>query len=111
MRRMGIPEHIIVLIKNLHSQQEATVRTEFGNTEWFPIGKGVHQGCILSPGLFNIYSENIMQNANLDLCEQGIIIGGRKVNNLLHADDTTLIARSKEDLHQLIQTRERIQCT
>ena len=103
MRRMGIPEHIIVLIKNLYSQQEATVRTEFGNAEWFPIGKGVRQGCILSPGLFNIYSENIMRNANLDLCEQGIIIGGRKVNNLRYADDTTLIARSKEDLHQLIK--------
>ena len=104
MRRMGIPEHIIVLIKNLHSQQEATVRTEFGNTEWFPIRKGVRQGCILSPGLFNIYyNENIMRNANLDLYEQGIIIGGRKVNNLRYADDTTLIARSKEDLHQLIK--------
>ena len=103
MRRMGIPEYIIVLIKKLYSQQEATVRTEFRNTEWFPIGKGVRQGCILSPGLFNIYSENIMRNANLDLCEQGIIIRGRKVNNLWYADDTTLIARSKEDLHQLIK--------
>ena len=95
MRRMGIPEHIIVLIKKLYSQQEAIVRTEFGNTEWFPIG------CILSPGLFS--SENIMRNANLDLCKQGIIIGGRKVNNLWYADGITLIARSKEDLHQLIK--------
>ena len=102
MRSLGIPEHLIILIKNLYTGQEATVRTEFGNTEWFNIGKGVRQGCILSPYLFNIYSETIMRNAGLEDMP-GISIGGRPLNNLRYADDTTLIANSKEDLEALIQ--------
>ena len=95
MCSLGIPEHLIFLIKNLCTGQEATVRTEFGNTEWFKIGKGVRQGCILSPHLFNIYSETIMRTAGLDDMA-GISIGGRPLNNLWYADDTTLINRKQQ---------------
>ena len=102
MRKLGIPEHLITLIKNLYTGQEATVRTEFGNTEWFKIGKGVRQGCILSPYLFSVYSENIMRTAGIEDMS-GISIGGRRLNNLRYADDTTLIAKSKEELSALIQ--------
>ena len=81
LRKMGIPEHMIILLRGLYTDQEATVRTMYGNAEWFKINKGVRQGCILSPYLFNLYSENIMRMAGLEEMEQGIRIGGRKINN------------------------------
>ena len=86
------------LLKNLYSGQEATVRTEQGTTDWFQIGKGLHQGCILSPCLFNLHAEYIMRNARLDEAQAGIKIAGRDINNLRYADDITLMAESKEKL-------------
>ena len=97
LRVMGVPVHLIVLLKRLYNNQEATVRTEFGETDNIDIGKGVRQGCILSPLLCNIYAENIMREA-LEEWESGISIGGRMVTNLRYADDTTLLAGTKEDL-------------
>ena len=91
---MGIPDHLTCLLRNLYAGQ---VRNEHGTTDWFQIGKGVHQGCILSPCLFNFYAEYIMQNAGLDKAQAGIKIGGRNINNLRYAADTTLMAESKED--------------
>ena len=88
---MGIPDHLTCLLRNLYAGQEAIVRTEHGKTDWFQIGKGVHQGCILSPGLFNLYVEYIMQNAGLDEAQAGIKIDRRNINNLRYADDTTLM--------------------
>jgi hypothetical protein len=102
LRDMGIPEHITILLRNLYDKQEAVVRTEAGDTEPFGVGKGVRQGCILSPYLFNLYSENIMRGADLEEAEEGIRIGGRKVNNLRYADDTTLMAETEEDLRSII---------
>ena len=89
-QEMGIPDHQICLLRNLYGGQEATVRTEHGTTDWFQIGKGVLQGCILSPCLFNLYVEYIMRNAGLEEAQAGIKIAGRNINNLRYADDTTL---------------------
>ena len=98
---MGIPEHLTCLPKNLYAGQEATVRTGRGTTDWFQIGKGVHQGSILSHCLFNLYAEYIMRNAGLQEAQAGIKIAGRNINNLRYADDTTLMAESKEKLERL----------
>ena len=89
---MGIPDHLICLLRNTYAGQEAIVRTRHGTTDWFQIGKGVHQGCILSLSLFNLYAEYIMQNTRLDEAQTGIKIAGRNINNLRYADDTTLMA-------------------
>ena len=99
---MEIPDNLTCLLRNLYAGQEATVRTRHGTTDWFKIGRGVHQGCILSPCLFNFYAEYIMQNARLDEAKAGIKIAGRNVNNLRYEDDTTLIAESKEELKSLL---------
>ena len=90
------------LLRNLYADQEATVRTGHGTTDWFQIGKGVHQGCILSPCLFNFYAEYIMRNAGLEETQAGIKIAGRNINNLRYADDTTLMAESEEELKSLL---------
>ena len=95
---MGIPDHLTCLLRNLYAGQEATVRTGHGTTDCFQIGKGVCQGCILSPCLFNLYAEYIMRNAGLDEAQAGIKIAGRNSNNLRYADDTTLVAESEEEL-------------
>ena len=89
---MGIPDHLTCLLKNLYAGQEATVRTVYGTTDWFQIRKGVRQGCLLSPYLFNLYAEYIMRNAGLDEAQAGIKIAGRNINNLRYSDDTTLMA-------------------
>ena len=102
LNEMGIPDHLTCLLRNLYAGQEATVRTGHGTMDWFQIGKGVCQGCILSPCLFNLYAENIMQNARLDESKAGIKITGRNINNLRHADDTTLMAESEEELKILL---------
>ena len=102
LKEMGIPDHFTCLLRNLHACQEATVRTRHGITDWFKTGKGVHQGCILSPCLFNLYAEYIMQNAGLDEAQVGIKIAGRNINNVRYADDTTLIVESKEELKSLL---------
>ena len=99
---MGIPDHFTYLLKNLYAGQEATVRTGYGTTDWFQIGKGVCQGCILSPCLFNLHAEYIMQNARLDEAQPGIKIAWRNINYLIYADDTTLMAESKEELKSLL---------
>ena len=99
---MGIPDHFTCLLRNLYAGQEATVRTGHGTTDGFQIGKGVRQGCILSPCLFNLYAEYIMRNTGLDETQDGIKIAGRNINNLRHADDTTLMAESKEELKSLL---------
>ena len=96
LQEMGIPDHLICLLRNLYAGQEATVRTGHGTTDWFQIVKGVHQGCILSPCLFNFYAEYIMRNAGLEEAPAGIKIAGRNINNLRYADDTTLMAESEE---------------
>ena len=98
---MGIPDHLICLLRNLYASQEATVRTGHG-TDWFQIGKGVRQGCILSPRLFNLYAEYIMRNARLDEAQAGIRIAGRKINNLRYAGDTILMAESEEELKSFL---------
>ena len=95
---MGIPDHLACLLRNLCAGQEATVRTGHGTTDWFQIGKGICQGCILSPCLFNLNAEYIMRNAGLDEAQAGIKIAGRNINNLRYADDTTLMAERKEEL-------------
>ena len=92
---MGIPDHLICLLRNLYAGQEATVRTGHGITDWFQMGKGVCQGCTLSPCLFNFYAEYIMRNAGLDEVQAGIKIVGRNINNLRYADDTTFMAESE----------------
>ena len=102
LQEMEIPDHLTCLLRNLYADQEATVRTGHGTTDWFQIGKGVRQGCILSPCLFNIYAEYIIQNARLDEAQAGIKIGRRNINNLRYADDTTLTAESEEDLKSLL---------
>ena len=99
---MGIPDHLTYLLRNLYAGQEATLRTGHGTTDLFQIGKGVHQGCILSLCLFNLYAEHIMQNAGMDKTEAGIKISGRNINNLRYADDTTLMAESEEELKNLL---------
>ena len=104
---MGIPDHLTWLLRNLSAGQEASVRTELGTTDWFQIGKGVHQGCILSPCLFNLYAEYIMRNTGLDEAQAGIKIAGRNINNLKYADDTTLMAESEELKGLLIKVKEK----
>ena len=99
---MGIPDHLICLLRNLYAGQEATVRTGHGTTDWFQIRKGVCQGCTLSPCLFNLYAEYIMRNAGLEETQPGIKIAGRNTNNFRYADDTTLIAESEEELKSLL---------
>ena len=99
---MGLPDHLTCLLRNLYAGQEATIRTGHGITDWFPIGKGVRQGCILSPCLFNFYAEYIKQNPGLDEAQAGIKIARRNINNLRYADDTTLMAESEEELKNLL---------
>ena len=99
---MGIPDPLTCLLRNLYAGQEAIVRTEHGTTDWFQIRKGVRQGCILSPCLFNFYAEYIMRNAGLKEAQAGIHIAGRNINNLRYADDTTLMAESEEKLKSLL---------
>ena len=103
-KEMGIPDHLTCLLRNLYTGQEATVRTGHGTTDWLQIGKGVRQGCILSPCLFNLYAEYIMCNARLDEAQAGIKIAGRNINNLRYADDTTLMAESEEELKSFLMT-------
>ena len=107
LKEMGIPDHLICLLRNLYAGQEATVRTGHGTTEWFQIGKGVHQGCIVSPYLFNFYAEYIMRNAGLEEAQTGIKMAGRNIANLRYADDTTLMAESEEELKsRLMKVKE-----
>ena len=106
LKEMGIPDHLTCLLRNLYAGQEATVRTSHGTTDWFQIGKGVCQGCILSPCLFNLYTEYIMRNARLDETQARIKIAGKNINNLRYADDTTLMAESKEELRSLLKVKE-----
>ena len=102
LKEMGIPDHLICLFRNLYAGQEATVRTGHGTTDWFQIGKGVYQGCILSPCLFNLHAEYVMRNAGLEAAQAGIKIARRNINNLRYADDTTLMAESEEELKSLL---------
>ena len=98
---MGIPDHLSCLLRNLYAGQEATVRTGHGTTDWFQMGKGVHQGCILSPWLFHLYAEYIIRNAGLEESQAAIQIARRNINNLRYVDDTTLMAESEEELKSL----------
>ena len=102
LQEMGISDHLTCLLRNLYSSQEETVRAEHGTTDWFQIGKGVHQGCILLPSLFDLYAGYIMRSTELDEAQAGIKISWRNINNLRYADDTTLIAESKEELKNLL---------
>ena len=102
LKEMGIPDHLTCLLRNLYAGQETTVRTGHGTTDWFQIGKGVCQGCILSPCFFNFYAEYIMRNAGLEEVQAGIKIAGRYINKLRYADDTTLMAGSEEELRSLL---------
>ena len=99
---MGIPDHLTCLLRNLYAGQEATVRTGHGTTEWFQIGKGVRQGCILSLCLFNVYAEYIMRNTGLEETQAGMKIARRNIHNLRYADDTTFLAESEEELKSLL---------
>ena len=103
LKEKGIPDHLTCLMRNLYAGQEATVRTGHGTTDWFQIGKGVRQGCILSPCLFNFYAKYIMRNAGLEEAQAGIKIAGRNINHLRYADDTTLMAESEEELKSLLR--------
>ena len=102
LKEMGIPDHLTCLLRNLYAGQEATVRTGHGPTDWFQTGKGVHQGCMLSPCLFNLYAENVMRNTGLEEAKAGIKIARRNINNFRYADDTTLMAKSEEGLKSLL---------
>ena len=104
---MGVPDHLTCLLRNLYAGQEATVRTGHGTTDWCQIGKGVCQGCILSPCLFNFYAEYIMRNAGLEEAQDGIKIARRNINNLRYADDTTLMAESEKELKSLLMKVKR----
>ena len=106
LKEMAISDHLTCFLRNLYKGEEATVRTGHGTTDWFQIGKGVCQGCILSPCLFNFYAEYIMRNAGLDEAQAGIKIAGRNINNLRYADDTTLMAE-REELKSLLMKRKR----
>ena len=112
---MGIPDHLICLLRNLYAGQEAAVRTGHATTDWFQIGKGVRQGCILSPCLFNFYAEYIRRNAELEEAQAGIKIAGRNINNLRYADDITLMAESEEELKSLLlkvkEESEKVGCS
>ena len=101
LKEMGIPDHLTCLLRNLYAGQEVTVRTGHGTIDWFQIGKGVCQGCILSHCLFNLYAEYIMRNTELEETQAGIKIAGRNINNLRYADDTTLMTESEEELKSL----------
>ena len=107
LRETGIPDHLTCLLRNLYACQETTVRTGHGTTDWFQIGKGAHQGYILSPCLLNFYAEYIMRNAGLEEAQAGIKIAGRNINNLKYADDTTFMAKSEEELKSLFDESER----
>ena len=102
LKEMGIPDHLTCFLRNLYAGQEAAVRTGHGTTDWFQIGKGICQGCILSPCLFNLYAEYIMRNTELEDAQAGIKIAWRNINNLRYADDTTLMAESEEELKSLL---------
>ena len=102
LKEKGITDHVTWLLRNLYAGQEATVRTDHGTTDWFQIGKGVHQGCILSPCLFNLYAEYILRNTGLEEAQAGIKIAGRNTSNLRYADDTTLMAESEDELKSLL---------
>ena len=102
LKEMGIPDHLTYLLRNLYAGQEASVRSGHGTTDWFQIGKGVRQGCILLPCLFNLYTEYIIRKAGLDKTQAGIKISGRNITNLRYADDTTLMAESEEELKSLL---------
>ena len=103
LKEMGIPGHLICLLKIcMYAGQTATIRTGYGTTDWFQIGKGVHRGCILSPCLFSLYAENIMRNAGLEEAQSGIKIAWRNINNLRYANDTTLMSESEEELKSLL---------
>ena len=102
LKETGIPDHLTCLLRNLYAGHEATFRTGYGTTDWVQIGKGVHQGCILSPCLFNLYAEYIMRNTGLDEAQTGIKIVGRNINNLRYADGTTLLAESEEELKSFL---------
>ena len=102
LKEMGIPDHLTCLLRNLYAHQEATVRTGHGTTDWFQIGKGVHQGCILSSCLFNFFADYIMRNAGLEEAQAGIMIARRNINNFRYVDDTTLMAESEEELKSLL---------
>ena len=106
LKEMGIPDHLTCLLRHLYAGQEATVRTRHGKTDWFQIGKGVHQGCILLPCLFNLYAEYIMRNTGLEEAQARIKIAGRNINNLRYVDDTTLMAESKELKSLLMKVKE-----
>ena len=106
LKELGIPDHLTCLLKNLYAGQEATLRTEYGTSDWFHIGKGVCQGCILSPCLFNFYAEYIMRNAGLDEAQSGIKIARRNISNLRYAHDTTLMAESEELKSLLMKVKE-----
>ena len=106
LRDMGMPDHLTCLLRNLYAGQEATDRTGHGTTDWFPIAKGIRQGCILSPCLFNVYAEYIMRNAGLEEAQAGIKIAGRNISNLRYADNTTLIAESEELKSLLMKVKE-----
>ena len=103
---MGIPDHLTCLLRNLHTGQEATVKTGHGTTDWFQIGKAVRQGCMLSPCLFNLYAEYITRNTGLDKAQLGIKIAGRNINNPRYADDTTVMAESEELKSLLMKVKE-----
>ena len=102
LKEMGIPDHLTCLLRNLYAGPEATVETRHRTMDWFQIGKEVHQGCILSPCLFNLYAEYIMQNARLDKAQAGIKIARRNINNLRYADNSTLMAKSEKELKSLL---------
>ena len=106
LKEMGIPDHLTCLLRNLYAGQEATARTGHGTTDWYQIGKGIHQGCILSPCLFNFYAEYIMRNTGLDEAQAGIKIAWRNINNLRYADDPTLMAESEELKSLLMQVKQ-----
>ena len=102
LKELGIPDRLTCLLRNLYAGQEAAVRTEHGTTDWLQIGKGVYQGCISSPCLFNLYAEHIMRNAGLEEAQAGINIAGRNINHLRYADDTTFMAESEEELKSIL---------
>ena len=102
LKEIGISEHLTCLLRNLYAVQEAAIRTGHGTTDWFQIGNGVCQGCIWSPCLFNLYAEYIMRNAGLEEAQAGIKTAGRNINNLIYADDTTLMAESEEEIKSLL---------
>ena len=106
-QEMGIPNHLTCLLRNLYAGQEATAGTGHGTTDWLKVGKGIHQGCILSPCLFNLYAEFIMKNAGLDEAQAGIMIAGRNINNFRYTEDTMLMAESKEELQSLLMKVKR----